>query len=220
MSASISYQRSGSGWSRRHVFFRVSWQLSGPDFHRAGDEKLTNTKKHYDITSRCHHHHHLLLCWAPERGSMSLTAASFSLNSTSHPKDHEVAASVHADTPDRNGSAASASDTPYTTPVDATGYRILLSRRFGPELVTFVPRRAQRFGMKVTRKISPIRARCGSPVWRCITGCLMGHRAREGNSRQAVSRSHDRDDATVPHDKLSTATATAEKDIAQALFRG
>ena len=33
----------------------------------AGDDELTNTKKHHGITSRCH----LLFCWAHEKTSMS-----------------------------------------------------------------------------------------------------------------------------------------------------
>ena len=37
----------------------------------AGDDELTNTKKHHGATSRCH----LPFCWAHEKGSMSLPGA-------------------------------------------------------------------------------------------------------------------------------------------------
>src|SRR5205823_9722196 len=37
----------------------------------AGDDELTNTKKHHGITSRCH----LLLCWAHEKTSLRYAAA-------------------------------------------------------------------------------------------------------------------------------------------------
>src|SRR5258708_37780552 len=36
----------------------------------AGDDELTNTKKHHGLTSRCH----LLLCWAHEKRSLSVVA--------------------------------------------------------------------------------------------------------------------------------------------------